>query len=52
MKSKRKKVLGVFKDSFLRNVLGGGHRFFNFIKEGLVKNSLGNPVVEKFLCKI
>ena len=42
MKSK-KKSLGVFISSFLRNLVGGGHKFFNLFKGGLLKKSWGNP---------
>ena len=38
MRSK-KKVLGSFNGSFLRNLVGGGNSFFIFFKEGLLKNS-------------
>ena len=45
MKSK-KKVLGCFNGSFLRNLVGGGHSFFIFFKGGLLKKKhLGNPDV-------
>jgi len=36
MKSK-KKVLGRFYGSFLRNIIGGGHRFSNLFKGGHLK---------------
>ena len=38
----KKKVLGVFNGSFLRNLVGGGHSFL-FLKRGLYEKSLGNP---------
>ena len=37
-----KKVLGLFSSSFLKNLVGGAHSFFNFFKGGLLKKSLGN----------
>ena len=42
MKSKIK-VLGVFDGSFLRNLVGGGRKFFIFLKGGILKKKLLNP---------
>ena len=40
----KKKVLGVFKVSFLRNLVGAGHSLLKFIQGGLMKKkSVGNP---------
>ena len=41
MKSK-KKVLGDFNGSFLRNLIRGGHSSFNFFKGGLLIKIFGN----------
>ena len=43
MKSK-KRFLGVFEDSFMRNIFGGDYLFY-FFKGGLIKNSFGNHVL-------
>ena len=48
----QKKVFGVFNGSFFSNLVGGGHSFFNLFKVGLLKKSLGNPVVQKFRSKL
>ena len=36
---RKKKVLGVFNGSFISNPVGGGYRFFNFLKGGLLKKN-------------
>ena len=40
MKSK-KRVLGLFRLSFLKVVIGEGNNFFNFFKGGLMKKKKG-----------
>ena len=43
-----KKVLDVFNDSSLRNLIEGGHSFFSFCKGDLLK-SFENPALNKKL---
>ena len=45
VKKIKKNMLGVFNGSFLRDLLGDGHSFFYIFEEGLVKNSLRNPLI-------
>ena len=40
---KSKKSLSVFNGSFLINIVGERHSFFNFCLEGLLKKKLVNP---------
>ena len=42
MTKSKKKVIGGFNGSFLRNLVGGGHSSFNFFKRGLLKKIFGN----------
>ena len=45
MVKRKKKVLGVCKGGFFRNLVVGDHSVFYYIKWEFIKKSLGNPVI-------
>ena len=48
MMNSKKKVLGVFYGSFLRNLVGGSKVFVNSEKLGLLQKSFGTPSLNKY----